>query len=518
MGGAKYEKYIPGTLSTDEQDVYLTILKAVEKRKGVPAPRIVVITDLAKDFDDLLAMIVLKELHRLGAIELLAFVANLEPAVDRARLGRGALNELGLRNIPIGIGTSGLGPNHKHQMHEYEFAGSETFIAETAEGLLDGQALLLETFQRAKEQGYKITLLTLSSLMDIAKFMKDHRELLADRLERCVLQGGYIITENKELVPDMAATNNNFSPEDAQDFHKFLFEYKVPTTCFTKVATFATPIYQNLLTEMAKTKLAVGMYLKSVQLGQDMYFWECASGPRENRFRDFMDKEWFLHNKTTWYSEDRLTNYPHAAEPVGAGIEKWLDKLTAYDCLAAVGTAQDVLEALNVVKPLEKRKDAIHDIHQTVGVLPKPNPRMIDKPKPKELSEKVAESRNSAATTEQNGAANSEATETASSSGATNAAEAVRPPVTRVTRSATAKKNALIAATSDGVDATKGERTGVGSSGEAAAGVPAKPEKIVHAEDDKEENLDGIRFALVIRALALGSLLAVTMNLPTARF
>jgi hypothetical protein len=34
--------------------------------QGQSPPEIVVITDLAKDYDDLSAMIVLKELHRIG--------------------------------------------------------------------------------------------------------------------------------------------------------------------------------------------------------------------------------------------------------------------------------------------------------------------------------------------------------------------------------------------------------------------------------------------------------------------
>lgn len=341
-------------------------------------PRIVVITDLAKDFDDLLAMIVLKELHRLGAIRLLGFVANLKPADRRARLGRGALDQLGLTDVPMAIGTDGLERGHKHKVLDYEFRGSETFIAPNDRNLPDGQDLLKQIFQDAKQQDYMVTLLTLSSLMDIALFMDKNRELLADRLERCVLQGGYTITENKQLVADLAATNNNFAPLHAQRFHTFLYEEKIPSTCFTKVATFATPIFQNLLNQMANTKVPVGKYLQEAQIGQDLYFWQCASGPEEERFRPFMDEEWFLKNKTTWYSSKKRP----AEVPEGDGIVKWLDKVTAYDCLAAVGTAEDILGGLGVVLPLEVRTDAIHDVHQTVGVLEElePGTRVVRKP------------------------------------------------------------------------------------------------------------------------------------------
>lgn len=57
---------IPTGLSPEEQGVYKKLI-GVRKRRGRQAPpRVVVITDLGKDYDDLAAMVVLKELHRLG--------------------------------------------------------------------------------------------------------------------------------------------------------------------------------------------------------------------------------------------------------------------------------------------------------------------------------------------------------------------------------------------------------------------------------------------------------------------
>jgi hypothetical protein len=55
-----------------------------------------VITDLAKDYNDLAAIVVLKELYRLGFVHLKAFIANLELSCKRAIYGRAALDSLGL--------------------------------------------------------------------------------------------------------------------------------------------------------------------------------------------------------------------------------------------------------------------------------------------------------------------------------------------------------------------------------------------------------------------------------------
>ncbi|KAK8202040.1 hypothetical protein M8818_005565 [Zalaria obscura] len=59
---------IPKGLSVEEQDVYVFLLRVLNARKtdGTKPPHLAVISDLAKDYDDLGAMVVLKEAHRLG--------------------------------------------------------------------------------------------------------------------------------------------------------------------------------------------------------------------------------------------------------------------------------------------------------------------------------------------------------------------------------------------------------------------------------------------------------------------
>jgi hypothetical protein len=58
----------PGLPTEDERECYRRLIRVRMNRglQGQSPPEIVVITDLAKDYDDLSAMIVLKELHRIG--------------------------------------------------------------------------------------------------------------------------------------------------------------------------------------------------------------------------------------------------------------------------------------------------------------------------------------------------------------------------------------------------------------------------------------------------------------------
>ncbi|KAE8444112.1 hypothetical protein EG329_000894 [Mollisiaceae sp. DMI_Dod_QoI] len=76
---ARYDM-IPDSLTREEREVCQDLLNIVKERRDrgkQRRPRIITITDLAKDYDDLLTMMCLKELHRLEIIELEIWSDNL---------------------------------------------------------------------------------------------------------------------------------------------------------------------------------------------------------------------------------------------------------------------------------------------------------------------------------------------------------------------------------------------------------------------------------------------------------
>jgi hypothetical protein len=78
-----------------------------------------VITDLAKDYDDLAAIVVLKELYRLRFVYLEVFIANLELSRKRTIYRQVALDSLGFQDVPISIGTKAS--ITKHEEYKYKF-------------------------------------------------------------------------------------------------------------------------------------------------------------------------------------------------------------------------------------------------------------------------------------------------------------------------------------------------------------------------------------------------------------
>src|SRR5687768_5986595 len=99
--------------------------RAMEKTQGQerkPA-KIIVITDIGVDLDDDWSIVIYAALQQMGYISVQGMVANLRPAMERARLLHGMLSELGygrdLPKIPVGMGT-GIIANRNNELHPTE--------------------------------------------------------------------------------------------------------------------------------------------------------------------------------------------------------------------------------------------------------------------------------------------------------------------------------------------------------------------------------------------------------------
>lgn len=332
------------------------------------------------------------------------------------------------------IGEPSPKPDGKslHVEQPYEFGGVEDEIKPFMNEDFDtGPVLLRKIIAKAKKGNFKLTILSISSLMDLGQFVTGSEEPttqegtqetmqkgtqettqetthgttskkyskdgedLAEVLQNVVLQGGYKITEGK-LTPDFSAQNNRWSEKDSIIFHEYLQAKDIPTTVYTKDAAYDTADHMEdgLLEKLAKTNVGPAKYLQGAQIPQDLVFYKkaCHSDDEDEaklRQAIFMDASWFLMKRSTWClkhpgvcDEDALSKdwfgklkYPKPQQPLSAypkddelmDLRPYLTKLTLYDVIAAIGAIGD--------KPMMKlgylkpnfEGNGQHEIHKIAG-------------------------------------------------------------------------------------------------------------------------------------------------------
>jgi hypothetical protein len=354
---------IPLGLQQEDGQVYEKIFKFLDGREG-PPPNVAVISDIQKDIDDLVAWTMLAEMHRLGLIVLKGFVANFVDAKKRVRAGRGALNLLNLRDIPIAQGTEGT-DNKKdldRPMQLYEF--DECPFMDRNEYYPIGRKLLHEIFDKARKNGEKLTVLAISSHRDLWQFMEAEEALVTKVMTRLVSQGGFSELENDNVRPVSDSANINFDFEAGKNAYAFCVKHKIELRAFTKHATFASTIPNGFCRDLHNDGSVIGRYIRHAQIAMDEEFYRAACDPAK-RFAPFMDQLWYLKNKSTWFDEPHPEDEPY---PDSEAVKPYLNKLLAYDGLAAVGAVgDDFMDALSVRLPWTQDTKVLNNARVTAS-------------------------------------------------------------------------------------------------------------------------------------------------------
>ncbi len=260
---------------------------------------LLVIMDPGRDQDDEDTLVALNRFVRMGLMDVLGVVANLAPSNNRARLARGTLDQLGLPEIPVGIGT-GCNQTDDDGL-TYQWAVSYLASEDT---VMDGKTLLRQTLEKAMPG--QIVLVLLSGLTDAYEILREEPALFASRVRRVVFMGGVDAQGDSVKVgrdgrfrPDPTAQNVKFDGNAASYLYKQLQLMGIPMTVLTRHAAGAAKVPRAIYDEMADTGHPVGVRLRDAQKLAIEHLWKRSCLPPGDPLRevhkhpDRCDKAWF---------------------------------------------------------------------------------------------------------------------------------------------------------------------------------------------------------------------------------
>lgn len=202
-----------------------------EKIKDGGTP-LIIITDIGRDIDDAIALIMLSSLKKMCILNPLAVIATLAPEEKRACIARVTLDSLGLHYVPVGMGTDG-GNQGGIEFHCFEsvYNDQKTFNFE------EGIKLMQHILEEAEPKSVK--LLCMASLKDISHFIKYHKGVFVEKVKEVIIMGGAdYCKERKRLIPDETAYNNHCDIEAALHVYEECQQSNIPTTTITRYAAY----------------------------------------------------------------------------------------------------------------------------------------------------------------------------------------------------------------------------------------------------------------------------------------
>lgn len=312
---------------------------------------IVIIGDFGKDLDDEHALVVAAGLQKAGYIKLLAVIGNLAPAEGRAAIAKGTLNNLGMSNVPVGVGLSVF------EGIEYPYEDKVPYI--DFDGLFNGSELMVEILTDAENKS--ITLVLQSGLSDASKLLREHEDLFVEKIKSVVIMGGVqnhcsnISLTGKFLQPD-DANNVTYNWSDGVWLYARLQELHVPMVIITRNAAYGCQIPFVIYDDMEKTGNPVGVCLKGRQQPSLEHLWKAACAPENADIRGTLpprcNREWFIDTfcdgNDPGQSVESIWSYTgcfNLYDPINliAAIPEIRDKFFNWETVNVMGTSHIVI-------------------------------------------------------------------------------------------------------------------------------------------------------------------------------
>ena len=255
--------------------------------KGTP---VIVFTDIGRDVDDEMALVLLSALKRKCLLNPIAVIATLSPQQDRAHLARGSLDTMGMADVPVGVGgRGGVADGVELEVYEADHSSSSPSIYES------GMELVYQALSSVPHKSAQI--LCLASLSDMALLMQEHQDLFLDKVKEVVVMGGVMPMDSGDtLIPD-TAYNNNCDLPAAKFVYQQCQELGVPTVTLSRWAAYGCPIRPKLMDELSKTKHVVAANIRRKSKDSLDQLWNKVILPMDDPKREKLpsrcDVKWF---------------------------------------------------------------------------------------------------------------------------------------------------------------------------------------------------------------------------------
>lgn len=250
---------------------------------------VIVFTDIGRDVDDEMALVLISALRRMHLLNPIAVLATLAPELERSFLVRGSMDALGMADVPVGVGSmGGVSNDIDIEVYDAEYSRASPSIYES------GMKLIYKALESVPPKSAQ--LLCMASLTDVATLIREREGLFKVKVKEVVLMGGVMSLESESLSPD-SAYNNNCDMASARFVYKKCQELQIPTITLSRWAAYGCPIHPRVLDKFANTDHMVAVNVRNVsKLGIDQLWNKVMLNPGDAR-REMLpsrcDVSWF---------------------------------------------------------------------------------------------------------------------------------------------------------------------------------------------------------------------------------
>eukprot|EP00579_Thalassiosira_antarctica_P003907 CAMPEP_0201903278 /NCGR_PEP_ID=MMETSP0902-20130614/55392_1 /ASSEMBLY_ACC=CAM_ASM_000551 /TAXON_ID=420261 /ORGANISM="Thalassiosira antarctica, Strain CCMP982" /LENGTH=957 /DNA_ID=CAMNT_0048437315 /DNA_START=11 /DNA_END=2884 /DNA_ORIENTATION=+ len=288
----------------------------------------IVITDIGRDIDDALAIVMLSSLKKMFILNPLACIVTLAPEEDRACLARTVLDSLGMHDVPVGLGTDVACPGEISLRCFNGVAHQNPFHFERASSLMS--RILTE----AEPKSVKI--LCLANLKDISELIVKQEVLFRTKVKEVIIMGGAEYSEaRQQLIPDETAFNNNCDLYSTRHVYAECQQNHIPTTTISRYAAYGCPLSISFLDGLQNTNHLLAGEIRNANFKSMQQLWKKVNLPSwmpgRGKLPARCNREWFLD-----FFKVKVDDTTDALREIWHGSALYLyDSLATLSCVDA---------------------------------------------------------------------------------------------------------------------------------------------------------------------------------------